>query len=79
VENRAGLARAGKISRARLSQILGLRNLAPAIQEKLLMLPKVVQGGEPINEKRVREIARVVDWDEQERQFAALMEQVASR
>jgi hypothetical protein len=58
---------------------LGLRNLAPAIQEKLLMLPKVVQGGEPINEKRVREIARVVDWDEQERQFAALMEQVASR
>ena len=48
VENRAELARLGKISRARLSQILALRNLTPTIQEKLLFLPKVVRGSEPI-------------------------------
>jgi hypothetical protein len=78
VKNRAELARAGKISRARLSQILGLRNLAPTIQEKLLLLPKVVRGGERIHEKSVREIAGVVDWEEQERQFAALMERAGA-
>jgi site-specific DNA recombinase len=72
VENHAALARLGKISRARLSQILGLRNLAPAIQEKLLMLPKVGKGSEPIHEKNVRAIAQEVDWEEQEQQFAAL-------
>lgn len=78
VENRAKLARAGKISRARLSQILGLRNLAPAIQEKLLMLPKVVDGAERIHEKGVREIGGVVEWEEQERRFAALLERAAA-
>ena len=71
------MARAGKISRARLSQILGLRNLAPTIQEKLLLLPKVVKGGDGIHEKGVREIAQLVDWEEQERRFAALMERAA--
>jgi hypothetical protein len=40
----AEVARIGKISRARMSQILGLRNLAPAIQEKLLRWPKTVSG-----------------------------------
>jgi site-specific DNA recombinase len=78
VENRAELARVGKISRARLSQILGLRNLTSTIQEKLLLLPKVVNGSERINEKSVRKIAGVVDWEEQERQFSALMERAAA-
>jgi hypothetical protein len=73
VRDRAELARLGKISRARLSQILGLRNLAPVIQEQLLLLPKVVNGGEQITEKSMREIAAVIDWEEQERQFAALV------
>jgi hypothetical protein len=77
VENRAELAKLGKISRARLSQILGLRNLAPAIQEKLLLLPKVVKGSARIHEKNMRAIAQVVDWEEQERQFAALVERAA--
>ena len=78
IENLAELARLGKISRARLSQILALRNLTPTIQEKLLQLPKVVKGSERINEKNVRAIARVVDWEEQERQFATLLQRTAA-
>jgi hypothetical protein len=79
VANRAELARLGKISRARLSQILGLRNLSPAIQEKLLLLPKVGKGSEPIHEKNVRAIAQLVDWEEQQRQFAVLVERMDRR
>jgi hypothetical protein len=73
LQNQTEVARIGKVSRARLSQILGLRNLATAIQEKLLGLPKIVRGGDPITENRLRRIALIVDWEEQERQFAGLM------
>jgi site-specific DNA recombinase len=72
--NQAEVARLGKISRARLSQILNLRHLAPTIQEKLLLLPKTVQGRESITEKMMRRIAGLIDWEEQEQQFAALVE-----
>jgi hypothetical protein len=77
VKDRAELAKLGKISRARLSQILGLRNLALPIQEKLLLLPKVEKGSERIHEKNMRAIAQLVEWEEQERQFAALVERAA--
>jgi hypothetical protein len=73
VRNQAQGERLGKISRARMSQILGLRNLAPAIQEKLLFLPQRVNGRERITEKRMRGIAQVVDWEEQEKLFAPLL------
>jgi site-specific DNA recombinase len=73
LQNQTEVARIGKVSRARLSQILGLRNLATAIQEKLLWLPKIVRGADPITENRLRRIALIVDWEEQERQFAGLM------
>jgi hypothetical protein len=35
VQNRAALARAGQVSRARLTQIMSLLDLAPAIQERI--------------------------------------------
>jgi site-specific DNA recombinase len=78
VRDGAELARLGKISRARLSQILGLGNLSPTIQEQLLLWPKVVNGREQMTEKSLRGIAGVVDWEEQERQFAALVARTAA-
>ena len=69
----AAVARLGKISRARMSQILGLRNLAPTIQEKLLFLPQVMAGGDPVTEKGVRAITQLIDWEEQEKRFIALL------
>ncbi len=56
-----------------MSQILGLGNLSPAIQEQLLFLPKVRRAADPVTEKSLRRIAQRIDWEEQERQFAALL------
>ena len=68
----AEIARLGKASRARLSQIASLMNLAPSIQEALLFLPKTVQGHDRITEKHMREIARLVDWERQQELFRDL-------
>jgi DNA-binding TFAR19-related protein (PDSD5 family) len=68
----AEIARLGNASRARLSQIASLMNLAPAIQETLLFLPKTVQGHDRITEKQMREIAQFVDWERQQDLFRDL-------
>jgi len=36
-------------------------------------LPQTVSGKERISEKRMRGIAQVVDWEEQEKLFAPLL------
>jgi hypothetical protein len=65
VRNHADLAELVHVSRTRVCQILRLTNLAPAIQEALLFLPKTVRGPDRISENRVRAIASLVDWDAQ--------------
>jgi hypothetical protein len=69
----ADLARLGQVSRSRLSQILSLNNLAPAIQEQLLTLPKTSQGADHVTEKSIRPIALMVDWRTQIRHFRKVM------
>ncbi|MCU1338461.1 MAG: Resolvase domain protein [Bryobacterales bacterium] len=73
----AEIARLGKASRSRLSQIGSLMNLAPSIQEALLFLPRTVQGHDRITEKQMREIARLVDWERQQEQFRDLQSRTA--
>jgi DNA invertase Pin-like site-specific DNA recombinase len=68
------LAEAGQISRARMSQIMHLSDLAPEIQEELLFLPKTVTGPDRYTEKRLRQVARCVNWEWQKEQFRALGE-----
>jgi DNA invertase Pin-like site-specific DNA recombinase len=75
VRNYRDLAAAGQISRARMSQIMRLSDLAPAIQEELLFLPKTIAGPDRFTEKSLRQIARSIDWEWQEKQFLALGEQ----
>ncbi|TWT61722.1 hypothetical protein [Rubinisphaera italica] len=48
VNDYAELARLGQVSRARMTQIMNLLNLAPEIQETILFLPRVEQGGRAI-------------------------------
>ena len=67
VADQADLARLGKVSRARVTQIMMLLNLAPAIQEEILFLPRIEKGGEPIGEKELRRIAAAEDWAKQAR------------
>jgi hypothetical protein len=50
-----------------------LTNLAPAIQEALLFLPKTVRGPDRITENRLRGIASLIDWDAQIQLFRSHM------
>jgi hypothetical protein len=65
LRNHAELAQLGHVSRTRVCQILMLTNLAPAIQEALLFLPKTLRGPDRITENRLRAIASLVDWHAQ--------------
>lgn len=67
VANYAELARLGRVSRARVTQIANLLNLAPDIQEEILFLEAAEAGREPITEREVRPIAAVADWGTQRR------------
>lgn len=46
---------------------MNLLNLAPEIQEAILFLTRVEQGGDPMTERELREVVGVEDWVEQER------------
>jgi hypothetical protein len=61
----AAAARLGHVSPARMSQILGLLNLAPDLQEQLLFLEQPTRGrsGPPL--RQVLTVAAALDWDEQ--------------
>jgi site-specific DNA recombinase len=72
VPNYRALAEAGQISRARLSQIMRLMDLAPCIQEELLFLPKILAGPDHVTEKALRKVVRSTDWDQQKKLFAEL-------
>jgi hypothetical protein len=61
----ADIAGLGYVSRARLTQIMNLMQLAPEIQEEILFLPLSEKGRDLINERNVRPIMTVADWKKQ--------------
>ena len=69
VQDYADLARLGYVTRARITQIMNLLNLAPDIQEKILFLPRTMKGRDPIREKDLRPIAAVVHWSRQRKMW----------
>lgn len=62
VRDYADLARLGGVSRARISQIMDLLNLAPEIQEEILLLPRTQSGPDRVSEREVRQIVRYERW-----------------
>lgn len=70
VKNMAELARLGHVTRARITQIMNLLNLAPDIQEWLLFLPRVPGGEEPVGEREMRPVAGIVCWIEQRKRWS---------
>ena len=64
----AELARLGRVTRARMTQIMKLLQLAPDIQEQLLFLPPM----KGLNERNLRRVVSRIDWDEQRRLFQKL-------
>jgi hypothetical protein len=73
VADQADLARLGNVSRARVTQIMNLLQLAPEIQEAILFLPRTENGRDPIREIMVRPIAAEPDWRKQRRLWKCLV------
>jgi hypothetical protein len=55
----------GHVTRARVSQILNLLNLAPDLQEAILFLPRTERGRDAIVLRELQPIASIVDWRKQ--------------
>jgi hypothetical protein len=72
IDDFAQVARLAHVTRARISQIMSLVNLAPDIQEQVLFLPAIERGKDPIILRELLPIARTVDWRRQRRQWTAL-------
>lgn len=69
VEDYADIARLGHVTRARVSQIMNLANLAPDLQAALLELPPITRERETVHEHVVRPIAAEPDWRVQRRMW----------
>jgi hypothetical protein len=67
VRDYADLARLGYVSRARITQIMNLLNLAPDLQEQLLLRPHPLAVTLPIGERDIRRLVSAVDWGVQRR------------
>jgi hypothetical protein len=72
VESYAELARRGRVTRARVSQIMQLVLLAPAIQEEVLFLTPVQRGRTSVRLADLLPIAAIPDWTKQRRKWLAL-------
>ena len=74
VKDYAELARLGHVSTPRVSQIILLSQLAPAIQEYLLFLP--ADEAAFLTERELRQIAREPRWDRQRALFERLLKRI---
>jgi hypothetical protein len=70
IRDYADIARLGGVSRARVSQIMDLLNLAPEIQEEILFLPRTVSGRDRITERNLRSVICELDWNRQRAEAA---------
>ena len=73
VRDYADLAKLGQVSRARITQIMNLLNLAPDIQEELLFLEPTTASRDPIHERRFRAVVDEPSWEKQRKVFATLL------
>src|SRR5262245_15230857 len=65
VADQAELARLGHVTRARLTQIMNLLQLAPDLQEQIVFLPNFKSGRSPLTERKLRPIAATLNWRKQ--------------
>jgi len=72
VEDYSALARLGRVTRARISQIMSLLSLAPDLQEQVLFLARTERGRDAIQMRHLLPIAQVADWKIQRQLWAAL-------
>ncbi len=68
------IARLGGVSKARVSQIMALLDLAPSIQEAILFMPQVHGGRDVVTERSLRGIVAEVDWSTQSRMWEQVLQ-----
>lgn len=73
IDDQAELARVGKVTRARISQIMSLLHLAPDIQEAILFLPATLSGRSPIHLHMLRPICATPNWQRQRVRWRAMV------
>jgi hypothetical protein len=73
------LAGTGRITTARMTQIMSLLNLAPDIQEHLLFLPRIERGRDVVKETDIRSIVNTLDWRKQRMLWATLQDRRGMR
>ena len=73
IANYAEIATLGHVTRARVSQVMNLLNLAPDILDAILHLPRTQHGRDPIHLRQLQPIACTFDWRKQRRQWQELI------
>lgn len=72
----AEVARLGHVTRARMTQIMNLLNLAPDIQEQILFATPD-SAGSALAERNLRHVSSAVHWREQRARFKAEREKTS--
>jgi hypothetical protein len=72
IRDYADVARLGRVTRARATQIMNLLHLAPDIQEQILFLPRTTLGRDAINERDLRRISAHREWRKQREEWRRL-------
>lgn len=69
VHDYAEIATLGHVTRARVTQIMNLRLLAPDIPEALLALERVISGRDSLSLRQLHSIALINKWESQRTQW----------
>jgi hypothetical protein len=72
VTGQADLARLGRVTRPRITQIMNLLFLAPDVQEELLFLPAIERGRDRLKLFDLLPIAAEWNWDKQRKMWQKL-------
>jgi hypothetical protein len=74
VRDYADLARLGYVTRARITQIMNLLNLAPDLQEQILFAGDAQGPHAHLVERQLRRVLSAVDWPTQRRRIRAALQ-----
>jgi hypothetical protein len=68
----AEIAALGHVTRARVTQIMNLRLLAPDIQEDLITMQRILKGRESLCLRKLQEMALQASWREQRQLYKTM-------
>lgn len=73
VHDYAEIATLGHVTRARVTQIMNLRLLAPEIQEELISMNRLMNGRDTVSLRTLQTIALLPDWGIQRTRWSSII------